>query len=100
MTFSPVFQSDLKLNAEAPQKWSLNLPSTDWKVLESKGDLSTPLSIKIPQGIEQKQLHIMLDIMTCKATECIPKKLSVVYTIVRDAKAPTNVVEKKQLAIR
>lgn len=100
LSFKPTFDNDLKLNAEAPQKWSLNLPSTDWDASQSNGDLSTPLSIKIPQGIEEKQMHIMLDVMTCRTTECIPKKLSVVYTIVRDAAAPATVVEKKELNIR
>ncbi|XP_014203880.1 NHL repeat-containing protein 2 [Copidosoma floridanum] len=98
LSFTPIFDSDLKLNAEAPQKWFLRLPSADWKALEN-GDLATPLSIKIPHGTEQKQLHIMLDIMSCRTTECIPKKLSVVYTIVRDDDAPTDVVERKELII-
>ncbi|XP_058804841.1 NHL repeat-containing protein 2 [Phymastichus coffea] len=100
ISFALIFKDDLKLNAEAPQRWALQLPSNDWKAVESNGDLSTPLSIKIPQGIEQKQMHIMLDVMACRATECIPKKLSIVYTIVRDAGASVNVVEKKQLNIK
>lgn len=100
VSFSPVFQGDLKLNAEAPQNWSLNLPSGDWKAVNSTGDLSTPLTIKIPPGTEDNQMHIMLDIMTCRTTECIPKKLSVAYTIVRDASAPASVVEKKELNVR
>ena len=76
------------------------LPSDDWKASESKGNLSNPLSINVPEGTEQKQMHIMLDIMTCRATECIPKQLSIVYTINRDGNAPTNLVEKKELSIR
>lgn len=88
----------MKLNTEAPQKWSLKLPSNDWKASES-GDLSTPLKIKIPEGTEKKQMHIMLDIMTCRATECMSKKLSVVYTIIRDANASANVTEKKELTV-
>lgn len=97
--FTPKFENDLKLNTEAPQKWYLRLPANDWKALES-GELKTPLKIKIPQGTEEKQIHVMLDVMSCKVTECILKKLSVVYTIVRDADASTNVVENKELKIR
>lgn len=100
VSFTPKFKDDLKLNAEAPQRWALQLPSNDWKATESSGDLSTPLSIKIPQGTEQKQLHIMLDVMACRATECIPKKLSIVYTIVRDKNASSEIIEKKELNIR
>ncbi|XP_011498038.1 PREDICTED: NHL repeat-containing protein 2 [Ceratosolen solmsi marchali] len=100
ISFHPVFSDDLKLNTEAPQRWSLKLPSSDWETSESSGNLLTPLSIKIPLGTEQKQIHIMLNIMTCKITECIPKNLSIVYTIIRDSDAPTNVIEKRELNIR
>ncbi|KAJ8682744.1 hypothetical protein QAD02_018536 [Eretmocerus hayati] len=100
VTFSPVFQGDLKLNTDAPQKWSLSLPSIDWKASQIEGDLSTPITIEVPKGTEEKQMHIMLDIMTCRTTECIPKRLSIVYTILRDSQAPSKIVEKKELNVR
>jgi hypothetical protein len=100
ISFHPIFSNDLKLNTDAPQRWSLKLPSSNWETSELNGNLLTPLSIKIPQGIERKQIHIMLNIVTCKATECIPKNLSIIYTIIRDCNAPTNIIEKKELNIR
>lgn len=98
ITFSPVFKNDLKLNDEAPQNWILYLPQ-DCTASDIKGDLTDPISIKLPKGKDNKQIHVTLNLMVCKADECLPKKLSVVYNLLRDKSASNDVVEKKELVV-
>ncbi|XP_046421281.1 NHL repeat-containing protein 2 isoform X2 [Neodiprion fabricii] len=84
------FMNDLKLNSDAPQRWSVNLPDK-WTTQASKGDLKTPITLNIPKGELTVEFIISLDIITCKTDECIPKKLDLVFTIRRNSKAQSKV---------
>ena len=95
----PVFQSDLKLNSEAPQRWFLTLPS-GWTTPSLNGDLSTPLSIKIPKGEGKNQILVTLNIVICKVSECIAKKVSVIFNVIQKPNGPSNVIEEKDLLLK
>ncbi|CAL7938085.1 unnamed protein product [Xylocopa violacea] len=99
VTFS---ERDLKLNSEAPQKWIVNLPknSSGWTAVAQKGELSNPISIKVPEGNGSHEIQVTLDIVACKTTECLPKRLLVLYRIDQKAGASNVVTEKKQLIVK
>lgn len=96
------FERDLKLNLDAPQRWTLNLPinNSGWIARARNGELSSPISIKIPEGRETQEMCVILDIIACKTTECVSKKLSVTYRIHQDAHACNIVTEQKQLIVK
>lgn len=96
------FERDLKLNLDAPQRWTLNLPinNSGWIARAKNGELSNPISIKIPEGKETQEVCVILDIIACKTTECVSKKLSVTYRIHQEAHACNIVTEQKQLIVK
>lgn len=96
------FERDLKLNLDAPQRWTLNLPlnNSGWIARARNGELSSPISIKIPEGRETQEVCVILDIIACKTTECVSKKLSVTYRIHQEANACNIVTEQKQLIVK
>ncbi|XP_017886352.1 NHL repeat-containing protein 2 isoform X2 [Ceratina calcarata] len=108
ITFDVVFfESELKLNVDAPQKWTVkDLPGTNngdnsgWTCAVSNGELATPVSIKIPEGNGISEVHITLNIVACKTTECLPKKLLVLFRVHRKSNASTVVTERKRLVVK
>ncbi|CAK9824867.1 NHL repeat-containing protein 2 [Anthophora retusa] len=94
-------EDDLKLNTNAPQKWTIHLSrNTGWSAVATSGELSSPVSIKICKGDGTHQVLVTLDIIACKITECVLKKLSVVYRVHQKANAPNFVIEQKELVIK
>ncbi|KAF7382573.1 hypothetical protein HZH68_015492 [Vespula germanica] len=100
ITFEIIFEGDLKLNSEAPQKWSLSLPKDTWMAKSLSGSLTTPTSIQIPDGSECNDLRFILDIITCNINECIPKKILVVFKVQQNADGPRTVIEHKKIIIK
>ncbi|XP_043265998.1 NHL repeat-containing protein 2 isoform X1 [Colletes gigas] len=102
VTFVVTFHdSDLKLNPDAPQSWTMSLPSTGkWTTKSRSGDLSSPVSMNVSEGSGTHEVHVILDIIACKTTECIPKKLSVIYRVHQKANASGVVTEQKSLVIK
>ncbi|XP_017796605.1 PREDICTED: NHL repeat-containing protein 2 isoform X1 [Habropoda laboriosa] len=101
ISFDIIFlENDLKLNSNAPQKWTVNLSrNTGWSAAATSGELSSPVSIKICEGYGTQEVLVTLDIIACKITECVPKKLSVVYRVHQKTNAPNSVIEEKQLVV-
>lgn len=99
LQFNVNFTADLKLNDEAPQKWSVLLPSADWTAKESRGDLTTPISVSVPKGNESREFNVVLDLVTCRDTECIPKKIVATIKVEQRANAPNAVVLIKDLTV-
>lgn len=97
--FKIVFSNDMKLNADAPQRWHVTLPVSTWTTNSSTGKLSTPVSVKLPEDEAHKQLRVTLNIIACTAEMCVPLKLSVVYNVHRSVDAPTVVTEEKELVV-
>lgn len=101
ITFDVTFLgSDLKLNADAPQKWTLNLSTSKWIAETTTGDLTSPVSIKVCEGSGMHEVHLTLDIVACKTTECVPKKLSIVYQVYQKAEAVRVVTERRQVVVK
>nr|XP_034195236.1 NHL repeat-containing protein 2 isoform X2 [Osmia lignaria] len=101
LEFDVIFhERDIKLNQDAPQKWSVvSLPENRWSATAISGELSHPISIKVSEGNETHKVHVILDIVGCTSTECIPKRLSVVYRVRQKENFPNVVTERKQLLI-
>lgn len=101
LEFDVIFhEHDIKLNLDAPQKWSVSLPENTWTATAISGELSHPISIKVSEGNETHKVHVILDIIGCTSTECIPKRLSVVYRVRQKENSPNVVTERKQLLIK
>jgi len=99
VSFKIVFSNDMKLNADAPQKWHVTLPVSTWTTNSLTGRLSTPVSVKLPEDEAHNQLRVTLNIMACTAEMCVPLKLSVVFNVHRSVDAPTVVTEEKELVV-
>ncbi|XP_060824696.1 NHL repeat-containing protein 2 [Bombus pascuorum] len=93
---------DLKLNSDAPQKWSLNLTTSNsgWIAMENSGELSSPISVRFLEGHGTHEVRVNLDIVACKTTECISKKLLVVYRVHQVSDASTIVTEKRKVIVK
>lgn len=100
VSFDAIFDNDMKLTPEAPQKWSLTLPSETWTAEKLFGDFDTPIVVKIPKGDGVKKLDIILDLVVCKTDECIPKKFAIVFAIEQKSGAPSVVNEAKKLEVK
>ncbi|XP_015597556.1 NHL repeat-containing protein 2 [Cephus cinctus] len=101
ITFDFEFTSGLKINTEAPQKWSIVLPD-GWNAQKLIGDLNTPISVDVPniyQKVEAQTLFITLDLVVCKTSECIPKKLVVNLQVKGKSDAPAKVFIVRKLKI-
>ncbi|XP_048506622.1 NHL repeat-containing protein 2 isoform X2 [Athalia rosae] len=98
VSFEVKFMNDLKLNTDAPQRWAVNLPEK-WITSASKGNLTTPIIVDIPEGEVETKLHVTLDIVMCKIDECIPKKLEAILNVHRKPNAPSKVNLNKVLKI-
>ncbi|XP_012283238.1 NHL repeat-containing protein 2 [Orussus abietinus] len=98
--FDISFKDNLKLNPEAPQRWSLILPSNTWSATSLSGDIKDSINVKIPRGEQRAKLCINFDIVACRSDECIPKRMTVVFNVLRQSDAACKVVEKKQLEIK
>ncbi|XP_012235292.1 NHL repeat-containing protein 2 [Linepithema humile] len=99
VSFKIVFSNDFKLSAEAPQKWHVTLPVDTWTTNSLTGELSTPVSVKLPEDEAHNQLRVALNIIACTTETCVPFKLSVVFNVQRKVDAPTVVTEEKELVI-
>ena len=100
ISLNAVFENNLKFTPDAPQKWSLDLPSHTWTTANTIGDYGTPIHVKIPKGDGEKKLIITLDLVVCKTDECIPKKLAIVFEITQKSGAPAFINEIKNLEIK
>ncbi|XP_076295018.1 NHL repeat-containing protein 2 [Lasioglossum baleicum] len=101
ITFDVIFSDDrLYLNTEAPQRWSVNLSASDWIAQVRTGNLTTPVSIKVSEGSGTHEVYVTLDVIACKTTECVPKKLSIVYRVHQRTQAADNVTEHRQVVIK
>ncbi|XP_015439425.1 PREDICTED: NHL repeat-containing protein 2 [Dufourea novaeangliae] len=101
VTFHMSFRdSDLKLNADAPQKWTVTLPVTTWVAKARTGDLTSPVSIQITEGSGTHEVYVTMGIIACKTTECVPKKLSIVYRVHQQTGASNTVTEQRQVVIK
>ncbi|XP_076242212.1 NHL repeat-containing protein 2 [Calliopsis andreniformis] len=102
VTFNVSFaDSDLKLNADAPQKWTVtNLSASTWIATVKSGKLSNPMSVKVSEGSGTHEIHVTVDIVACRTSECLPKKLSIVYRVVQNASASSVITEQRQLVIK
>ncbi|XP_076395339.1 NHL repeat-containing protein 2 isoform X2 [Megachile rotundata] len=101
LRFDVVFlEPDLKLNPDAPQKWIVSLSATAWTATSTKGELSRPISIRVSEGNETHKVHVTLNIIACRSTECIPKRVSIIYRVHRKENFPNMVTEQKQLLIK
>lgn len=100
VTFDVAFlENSLKLNADSPQRWSIILPTNTWKAAAKTGELSSPVSVRVAEGNGTTELRVTLDIVACKTTECIPKRLAVVYRVHQKLNAPSVINERKQLSV-
>lgn len=90
----------MKLNPEAPQKWTLRPLPEGWTAPALKGLVTESISMKIPKGQDEATLHVVLDLMTCKLNECIPRKLSVEFNVRRKSDAPDNVNIQRELKVQ
>ena len=95
-------ESDLKLNLDAPQKWSVSLStnSSGWTAAENNGELLDPILIKFSEGNETHEVRVILDIVACKTTECISKKVLVVYRVHQKPNAFNVVTERKEIIVK
>lgn len=94
------FLNDLKLNSEAPQRWSLSDLDEEWKAEVDKGDLGTPINLKLSSGKVSKKLGVNVDLVTCKTDECIPKKLQIIFNVTRSQDAPSKIASNKVIEIK
>lgn len=95
ISFKFVFESDLKLNTEAPQRWSLSQIPSSWSALNLNGTLENPIHVQYSQGKEKQEISIFLNIVACKTTECIPMKIMILYHVHRDENQSSNNCDKK-----
>lgn len=96
-------EHDLKLNSNAPQRWSVNQSSggnAGWIATSTGGPLSNPLVINVLEGIGIHEVPLNLDIIACKATECLPKKCSVVYRVHQKADASSVLTEEREILVK
>lgn len=100
ITFEVLFECDLKLNPEAPQKWSLSLPKETWSANSLHGSLTTPVSIQVPNNADCNELRVNLNLVTCNASECIPKRILVVFKLQLKDDGPRTVIEHKKITIK
>ncbi|XP_015179350.1 PREDICTED: NHL repeat-containing protein 2 isoform X1 [Polistes dominula] len=100
ITFDFIFEDGLKLNSEAPQKWSLSLPNDTWIAKCLHGSFTIPTSIQIPKGSENNDIRLILDIITCNVNECIPKKILAVFKVQQKVDGPRTVAEHKKIVIK
>nr|XP_033322371.1 NHL repeat-containing protein 2 isoform X1 [Megalopta genalis] len=101
ITFDVIFLDDrLKLNKDAPQRWSVNVSAVKWVAKVRTGDLDSPVSINVPEGSGIHEVYVTLDIVACKTTECLPKKLSIVYRVHQESQALGIVTERRQVVVK
>lgn len=98
--FKVVFDGDLKLNPEAPQKWSVSVPNETWIAKSLNGSLTTPVSIKVPEKSERNELRVILDLITCNANECIPKRVLATFKVLQKDDGPRIVTEYREIVIK
>ncbi|XP_012172068.1 NHL repeat-containing protein 2 [Bombus terrestris] len=93
---------DLKLNPNAPQKWTVNLTTngSGWTAMEHSGELTNPIVVTFLKGNETHEVRVILDIVACKTTECISKRLLIVYRVHQVADASTVVTEKRKVFVK
>ncbi|XP_076678461.1 NHL repeat-containing protein 2 isoform X2 [Andrena cerasifolii] len=101
VTFDVTFaDSDLKLNANAPQTWTLKeLTANTWVATSRRGGLESPLSIQVSEGDGTHEVRVTLDVVACKTTECVPKKLPILYRVHQRTNAPDIVSEQRQIVV-
>ncbi|KAK0161514.1 hypothetical protein PV327_009976 [Microctonus hyperodae] len=93
------FDSDVKLNPDAPQSWMINsLPDT-WSAKASTDVIGSPIILTAPEENSESKILITLNLITCKTDQCIPKKIDVIFIVKRNSAAPNAVEESKQLKI-
>ncbi|XP_043467526.1 NHL repeat-containing protein 2 [Leptopilina heterotoma] len=95
ISFKLIFESNLKLNTEAPQRWSLKVPPTWSETTNLTGSLETPIHVQYSPGEEDEKIHIFLNIVACKTTECIPMKILTVFNVHRDKNNSPNNLDRK-----
>ncbi|KAK2584375.1 hypothetical protein KPH14_006761 [Odynerus spinipes] len=100
ITFEVIFEDDLKLNPEAPQKWSLLLPNETWIAKSQSGSITTPVSIQVPKNSECNELRITLDLITCNTNECIPKRILAIFKVQQKDNGSRTVTEHKKIVIK
>ncbi|XP_076651619.1 NHL repeat-containing protein 2 isoform X2 [Halictus rubicundus] len=100
ITFDVRFSNDrLYLNTDAPQRWSVRLSANEWVAKVRTGELTAPVSIKVSEGSGMHEVYVTLDIVACKTSECVPKKLSIVYRVHQRTQAADIVTEHRQVVV-
>lgn len=79
---------------------NLTTNSSGWIAKENCGELSSPVSLKFLRGNETHEVRVILDIVACKTTECISKRLLIVYRVHQVADASTVVTEKRKVIVK
>lgn len=104
LTLGVSFEGDLKLNADSPQKWSIvpHLPGREagWTIEPMTGELSCPISVRVPKGSGTSELYVTLNLIVCKTTECIPKQLTLRYRLHQEPGASSRVVDHRQILVK
>ncbi|EFN81636.1 NHL repeat-containing protein 2 [Harpegnathos saltator] len=100
ISFNIVFLNEMKLNMDAPQRWTVSLPANTGTTDTLTGRLPTPVSIKFPEGEADNKFSVVLNIIGCTTDTCLPMKLSVMFNVHRSADVPTMVTEEKELVIQ
>ncbi|XP_055529701.1 NHL repeat-containing protein 2 isoform X1 [Wyeomyia smithii] len=85
-------ESNIKLTEEAPQRWTLALPSDKWRCDTMSGTLSSlndglTLTVVIPKGSEQQkpvQGTVNFQLNLCANDVCFPKEFAVGLNFVHD----------------
>lgn len=81
-------------------RWTVELPKgATWIAEAMTGRLDTPILIRVSEGDGLQELYIYLEVLICKLTQCIPKRLSVVYVVHQLSDAPIVAIEHQRLII-
>lgn len=79
---------------------NLTTNGSGWTVMEHCGELTNPIIVTFLKGNETHEVRVILDIVACKATECISKRLLIVYRVHQVADASTVVTEKRKVFVK
>lgn len=100
ISFDFSFQdASMKLNPLAGQFWKLHSLPKGWSAPALDGEVLNPISVTVPEGNDEETLHVLLELMTCKLDECIPKKLAAAFKVNRNNDAPNSIHIQQALRV-
>uniref|UniRef100_A0A0C9PYX8 Nhlrc2_1 protein n=2 Tax=Fopius arisanus TaxID=64838 RepID=A0A0C9PYX8_9HYME len=96
--FTTRLDAGVEFTADAPQKWSLSHPES-WTSESPMGSLVTPIKLELPEDNAPEELVITINFVVCTGGQCVPRRLKIMYRVVRKEGASTSIEQTNELEI-